>query len=83
MTNIVYCDTTDRYFIFQIYSLAMAGPGYQYQPDHCWALERVPWWEPPYLLHNGREEVRLGRREGNSKVCQGHQVSRNHALFVR
>ena len=58
--------------------------GYQgYQPDHCWALERVPWWEPPYLLHNGREEVRLGRKEGNTKVCQGYQVSRNHVLFVR
>ena len=60
----------------------MAGGG-GYQPDHCWELERIPWWEPPYLLHNGREEVRLGRKEGNSKVCQGYQVSRNHALFVR
>ena len=65
----------------------MAGPvgagRYQYQPDHCWALERVPWWEPPYILHNGREEVRLGRKVGNSKLCQGHLVSRNHALFIR
>ena len=55
----------------------------QHQPEHCWSLERVPWWEPPYILHPGKEEVKLGRSKENSKVVRGHQVSRQHATFIR
>lgn len=54
-----------------------------HQPEHCWSLERVPWWEPPYILHPGKEEVKLGRSKENSKVVRGHQVSRQHATFIR
>ena len=55
----------------------------QYLPEHCWALERVPWWEPPYILHQARQEVKVGRSQENNKVCLGNQVSRHHAVFVR
>ena len=53
------------------------------EPDQCWALERVPWWEPPYILHLRRQEVKLGRSQENNKVCRGYLVSRHHALFIR
>ena len=52
-------------------------------PEECWSLERVPWWEPPYILHTGISQVKLGRSQENNKVCRGHQVSRHHAVFVR
>ena len=55
----------------------------QPEPDQCWALERVPWWEPPYILHLRRQEVKLGRSQENNKVCRGYLVSRHHALFIR
>ena len=56
-----------------------------YQPltDHFWFLERVPLWEPSYLLHNDRSEIKVGRKDDNAKVCRGHQVSRHHLLLVR
>ena len=55
----------------------------KYSPDNCWALEREPWWEPPYILHMARDRIKIGRSQDNQKVCRGYQVSRKHAVFVR
>ena len=55
----------------------------KYSPEHCWALEREPWWEPPYILHMARDNIRIGRSQENQKVIRGHQVSRRHAVFLR
>ena len=54
-----------------------------YLPENCWALERVPWWEPPYILHIVRDKIKIGRSQDNQKVCKGHHVSRKHAVFKR
>ena len=55
----------------------------KYSPEHCWALEREPWWEPPYILHMARDNIMIGRSQENQKVIRGHQVSRKHAVFLR
>ena len=52
------------------------------EAEQCWALEREPWWEPPYLLHPARPEVKLGRSGDSNKVCPGNQVGNTLCLVT-
>ena len=52
-------------------------------PAQCWWLERVPWWEPPLLLHPRREAVLVGSGEETDKVLAGLQVAPHHLTLTR
>ena len=62
----------------------MAGPFCR--PEHCWSLERVPreLEMPDYLLQPDQALLGIGRkRQTNTKVCDGPNVSKNHCKLHR
>ena len=56
-------------------------------PDTSWSLERIPGAEDlepeSFMLEDGQKVITLGRKKGNSRVCQGLKVSRHHASLIK